>query len=375
MMKSIYIFCFFIFASSVTYAEDQFTEFELFTNFKNENSCWYGIEDEMTKESEKIIDFLKKFSTELNSNSPDFWKEVGDIIEGRFPSFDFSTCDREYTKSDSSNSAQTMTADIWAQDNLWFGENEEMTAYAIEVHKELILDGIDPDSDEYYTTIDEKMKNKFPAYFFQDILLENQKETSEENVTETNEEDLKETSEEDIDKFTLTIDGSDLIFEGRITSDLYDDMKELLITNPTINRVVIDSTGGLEEEALDVADLIIDFDLDTHTLNCQSSCTLMFAAGNTRTLQRGYKIGFHRSYWPASNLEKYYNYVKDDYSDVFDFTSWVYDDTQDWVFKKMQFFIERGVDPLFIIKTLRAKSEGMWYPRRKELLDANFITE
>ena len=41
----------------------------------------------------------------------------------------------------------------------------------------------------------------------------------------------------------------------------------------------------------------------------------------------------------------------------------------------MQYLIERGVEPLFIIKTLRATTEGMWYPRRKELLDANFITE
>ena len=152
-------------------------------------------------------------------------------------------------------------------------------------------------------------------------------------------------------------------------------MKELLLANPAINRVVINSTAGLEETALYVADLIIDFDFIYDTLGCYSSCTMLFVAGNKRTLQRGYKIGFHRSYWSAEDLEYYYNKRKDEYDDVFDFTSWVYDDTQDWVFKKMQYFIERGVDPLFIIKTLRAKSEGMWYPRRKELLDANFITE
>ena len=359
MMKSIYIFCFFILVSSVTYAEDTFTESQLFANFKNENFCWYGIEDEMTKESEKIIDFLKKFSTELKSNSPDFWKEVSDKIEGRFSSFDFSTCDRESTNSDLSDSAQKTKADIWVQDNPWFGENDAMTTYAIEIHSELMAGGIDPDSDEYYTAIDEKMQTKFPEYFSQDNLLESQKETSESVV----------------DEFTLTIDGSDLIFEGRIETGLYDDMKELLIANPAINRLVINSTGGLEETAFYITDLIIDFDLDTHTLGCDSSCTLLFVAGNKRTLQRGYKIGFHRSYWSAASLKNYYDYYKDKYNDVFDFTSWVYDDTQDWVFKKMQYFIERGVEPLFIIKTLRAKSEGMWYPRRKELLDANFITE
>ena len=57
------------------------------------------------------------------------------------------------------------------------------------------------------------------------------------------------------------------------------------------------------------------------------------------------------------------------------FTEWVHDDTQDSLFIKFQYFIEQGVDPLFIIKTLRAKSDGMWHPRRKELLNANFITQ
>ena len=71
-------------------------------------------------------------------------------------------------------------------------------------------------------------------------------------------------------------------------------------------------------------------------------------------MQRGYKLGFHRTYWGASSLETYYEYYKDDYDSVFDFTSWVYDDTQDILFKKFQYFIERDVDPLFIIKTLNS---------------------
>ena len=75
------------------------------------------------------------------------------------------------------------------------------------------------------------------------------------------------------------------------------------------------------------------------------------------------------------NRDARWLHYKDDYDSVFDFTSWVYDDTQDTLFKKFQYFIERDVDPLFIIETLRAKSDGMWYPRRKELLNANFITQ
>ena len=33
----------------------------------------------------------------------------------------------------------------------------------------------------------------------------------------------------------------------------------------------------------------------------------------------------------------------------------------------MEYLIERGVEPFFAIKTMKADSKDMWYPRRKEL--------
>ena len=170
VMRPIYYCCLFILLSSVNYAAETYTESQLFANFKNENSCWYGTEDEMTNESEKIIDFLKKFSTELKSNTPDFWKEVNDKVKERFPSFDFSTCEGETVESEISVTNKKK-ADIWEQNNPWFGENEEMTNYAIEIHLELMDSGIDLDSDAYYTNIDEKMRNKFPHYFSQSVVF------------------------------------------------------------------------------------------------------------------------------------------------------------------------------------------------------------
>ena len=41
----------------------------------------------------------------------------------------------------------------------------------------------------------------------------------------------------------------------------------------------------------------------------------------------------------------------------------------------MQYFVERGVDPLFAIKTMQATSNDTWYPRRKELESAGVIVE
>ena len=242
----------------------------------------------------------------------------------------------------------------WAKENPWFGENTEMTEYVLKYDEKIQAQGINPESEEYFNMLDNEMRNAFPEYCF----------TCSDSLSESNQ------------TYTLTVDGSDLIFKGDIEVDLYIDIKSTLIANPSVTRLILDSEGGLEDTALDVSDLIIDFELDTHAINCASSCTILFVSGNKRTLQRGRKLGFHRTYWEATDLEHYYGFFKDEYNNnIFDFTSWVYDDAQETIFKKMQFFIERGVEPLFIIKTLQTESEEMWYPRRKELLNANFITE
>ena len=358
-MKLIYLISLFSLLPFVINAQEIFTESELFAKFKEENSCWYYTEEKMVEESDKIINFQKKFNLDIKSDDPQFWDEVTEKIKLRYPSFDYSTCG-EIIELDKDKELANLLAEVWEENNPWFGEDVDMTSFAIDVHQELVEDGFDPDSQVYYATLNQKMREQFPDYF--------------DNGTAQSE--TENTSEEvDDEYYTLIVDGSTLIFEGEIEQGLYYDLKDILKINSSVNKLILKSSGGLEEEALDVADIIIDYGLDTHAFNCESSCTILFAAGENRTLQRGYKLGFHRTYWGASSLENYYEYYKDDYNGVFDFTSWVYDDTQDTLFKKFQYFIERDVDPLFIIKTLRAKSDGMWYPRRKELLNANFITQ
>lgn len=54
----------------------------------------------------------------------------------------------------------------WAQKNAWFGEDRIMTTAAFTVHQGLIEDeGFDPNSDEYYTEIDRRMRREFPHKF------------------------------------------------------------------------------------------------------------------------------------------------------------------------------------------------------------------
>lgn len=56
-------------------------------------------------------------------------------------------------------------AQRWAQENAWFGKDDEMTALAFGVHERLVKSGVAPTSEEYYNKIDEAMRRRFPDKF------------------------------------------------------------------------------------------------------------------------------------------------------------------------------------------------------------------
>jgi len=56
-------------------------------------------------------------------------------------------------------------ATSWAEQNTWFGTDDEMTAYALGLHNKLVKQGVDPTSDDYYETIDSRMRAVFPDNF------------------------------------------------------------------------------------------------------------------------------------------------------------------------------------------------------------------
>ena len=57
-------------------------------------------------------------------------------------------------------------AQDWAQKNTWFGQDEAMTYTAFSLHKKLVEDeGYDPQSDEYYSEIDKRIRLEFPQKF------------------------------------------------------------------------------------------------------------------------------------------------------------------------------------------------------------------
>ena len=56
-------------------------------------------------------------------------------------------------------------AQDWASKNTWFGTDDEMTSLALGLHNKLAKQGVDLQSDEYYETIDSRMRQLFPDNF------------------------------------------------------------------------------------------------------------------------------------------------------------------------------------------------------------------
>ena len=157
-----------------------------------------------------------------------------------------------------------------------------------------------------------------------------------------------------------------------------DILLQILSENPNIKTLQLNSLGGLIDPAVYMSDIIIDFELDTHVVGeCSSSCAILFIAGEKRTIQRGSWLGFHQGSWDKDSIKEHYEYNKAEYgwANEFEHSSWIYKDTQKQIFKDMEYLIERGVEPLFAIKTMKADNEDMWYPRRKELEAAGVIRE
>tara|TARA_R100001460_G_scaffold10447_1_gene24750 strand:+ start:2694 stop:3680 length:987 start_codon:yes stop_codon:yes gene_type:complete len=73
-------------------------------------------------------------------------------------------------------------AQKWAEDNDWFGTDRVLTGAAMSIHEDLVQQGIDGESDEYYNQINKRMKEYFPQKFAESSTEEKTKATPVQNV-------------------------------------------------------------------------------------------------------------------------------------------------------------------------------------------------
>ena len=70
-----------------------------------------------------------------------------------------------YSQSPPQQSKPDEKAARWQARNAWFGSDDEMTSFALGVHKKLVESGVDPRSETYYERIDSRVRDVFPDYF------------------------------------------------------------------------------------------------------------------------------------------------------------------------------------------------------------------
>ena len=59
----------------------------------------------------------------------------------------------------------TPKAKEWAEKNKWFGEDKIMTDAAVSIHQQVVQEGIEVDSDEYYNEVNSRIGKYFPDAF------------------------------------------------------------------------------------------------------------------------------------------------------------------------------------------------------------------
>ncbi|WP_430464085.1 hypothetical protein [Tabrizicola sp.] len=189
-------------------------------------------------------------------------------------------------------------------------------------------------------------------------------------------------------KDRMTVDGHTLIFDtSAISSDdesnaiLRSDANlfgDLIMNNPSVDTVIVSGDGGSLYASYEIARTIMTFDLNVVARgDCESGCAIVFLGGKTRTLEKGARLGFHRSSTEADNHKKHYELRKDKagWKDEFAYARWTYEDGQIVARDFIAYLIQRGVAVDFALRTLIPSGDDMWYPSIEELAKAGVLTE
>ena len=175
----------------------------------------------------------------------------------------------------------------------------------------------------------------------------------------------------------FVIDNNDLIISGAKVEDV-DEILSLLENNENINRVVFNGVyQGGQTDGLEISDLIIDFELDTHIIDyCWGNCIFMFMGGQNRTMAKGSELAINMTGYRLEFIEGIIE--NKDYEvlgSLSEYIVWVDETAREEIIEYFTLLLEQGVEPSFIIESIEKASKENWIPRRKQLLEANILTE
>jgi len=154
------------------------------------------------------------------------------------------------------------------------------------------------------------------------------------------------------------------------------EMRQTINMHPSIEVIVLTSSGCIGDAARKMARSIQDFGLDTEALgHCDSACAYIFLAGRHRTLLQGSLLGFHRSMITAQSVKN--GPDPENPSPTVDATSVAdaYDQGIDDGLDVVELMLKRGVSVDFALRVLRYPGSRIWYPPRNELLSAGVLIQ
>lgn len=165
---------------------------------------------------------------------------------------------------------------------------------------------------------------------------------------------------------------------GDIAYEDIDALRSILARHDgRLDTLRLTSDGGYIEAAYEMAAIIADYGLKTEVQGeCASACAIIFVAGSERRMNKGGRIGLHPSSWGIEAMRSYYEDWREDsgWKDEFAFAEWVYDEGQRDANKLITHLLAHGVSADFAVRVVSQGMGTMWYPSRKEMEAAGFLT-
>lgn len=145
-----------------------------------------------------------------------------------------------------------------------------------------------------------------------------------------------------------------IVATGDIARDSNRLFETVVLANPELTVVQLESHGGFVAEAMVMARLIRSHKLDTLSMTrCISACTLMFVAGRNRYLGPEVRFGFHRA----------------------GYTGMPATETLEELDQEMgRFYRSMGAGPQIVQGELATHHHKIWQPSHGELFSANYAT-
>ena len=161
----------------------------------------------------------------------------------------------------------------------------------------------------------------------------------------------------DVATFSLTSSSAlqQIYLSGTMDIGIVTEFKNLLIKHPNTTGLVLESKGGNIYQARGLANVVIEYGLNTFAFNhCYSACTIVFIAGKNRYIGEQAELGFH-GYSLEQNLTGSSISIEDEQS------------------KDLLFFAKQIPDHTFVQNIFRRESHELWVPDSSELLKAGVV--